>query len=154
MPDLERVGASVILCAASADALDRLIPPGHGARTLRTAPDEALFVTSADVGRDVLREVEDRIAALDPDTLTLDVSDGWAFWSLRGSDAHPAFLRVSLLELPPEGWAQGDVAHLPAKVLTRHDAGTDEVLLLVAASVGDHLRARLVHDARAVEVAS
>lgn len=139
MPELASVQVSVVLCAATPEALDRLVPPGHGARAIRTAPDELLFVGPPDVGRDVLREVEDRVVALDTDALALEVTDGWASWVLRGPDARDALRRVSLLEPPLEGWIQGDVAGLPTKVL----ADPEELLLLVPASTEEHLRARL-----------
>jgi hypothetical protein len=46
---------------------------------------------------------------------------------------------VSGLEVPDDGWVQGDVAGLAAKVV----GGSGGLLVLVPASVGEHLRARL-----------
>lgn len=139
MPELAPARVSVVLCAASEEALDRLVAPGFGARPIRTAPDESLFVAAQDVGGDVHREVADRVAALDADALTADVTDAWAAWELRGPDARAALLRVSRLEVPDDGWVQGDVAGLAAKVV----GGSGGLLVLVPASVGEHLRARL-----------
>ena len=150
MPELAPVRVSVVLCSASSEALDALVPPGHGARTCRTAPDEALFVSPPEVASDVAREVADRVAALDDDALVLDVSDGWAALGLRGSDARDALAYVSQLELPETGFTQGAVAHVAAKILVDDDA----LIVLVPAYWRDHVRERLVHDARAAEVAS
>ena len=149
MAELHARSLAVILCQTDAASLDSLVAPGHGARTMRTAPDEALFVGSPDVASDVAREVADRIAALDEDAVVLDVSDGWAAWSLTGDDVSHAFSNLSPLELPAaDGFVQGDVAHVAAKVLGEPDG----VTILVPAYWREHLRVRAVHDARAREV--
>jgi hypothetical protein len=140
---------AVVLCSADAKALDALVAPGHGARTLRTAPDEALFLCPTELAHDVAREVEDRIAALDGDALVLDVSDGWAAWSLRGDDAGHAFSYLSALDLPTgDGIVQGDVARVAAKVITEDE----RVTILVPAYWREHVRRRATEDARATEV--
>ena len=145
MAELRGAPLAVVLCSADAAALDRLVPPGHGARMLRTAPDEALFVAGPEVAADVTREVEDRIAALDGDALVLDVSDGWAAWSLAGDDAHRAFSFLSHLDPPAAGtFVQGDVARVAAKVLDEPDGLT----ILVPAYWREHLRERAIVDAR------
>ena len=149
MPELRATSVSVVLCAADAQTLDRLIPPGHSARVLRTAPDEALFVAPAAVAPDVLREVTDRVAALEPDALVLDVTDGWAAWSLLGPDARDAFAFLSALDLPSEdAFIQGDVARVAAKVLTEPSGG---LTILVPAYWGAHVRERALRDAHAWE---
>jgi hypothetical protein len=150
VPDLLARSVAVVLCSADAAALDALVAPGHGAMTLRAAPDEALFLCPPGLAHDVAREVEDRIAALDGDALVLDVSDGWAAWSLRGDDAGRAFSYLSALDLPTgHGFVQGDVARVGAKVYVE-DA---DVTILVPAYWGEHLRRRAIDDARATEVA-
>jgi len=136
---------AVVLCAADRAALDGLVAPGHGARTLRVAADETLFVAAPEVAADVAREVMDRIAALDGDALVLDVSDGWAAWSLIGEDAAHAFSSLSQLEAPADGaFVQGDVARVGAKVLGEPDGLT----ILVPAYWRDHMRERAIRDAR------
>ena len=136
---------AVVLCSADAAALDALVAPGHGARMLRTASDEALFVADPAVGADVAREVEDRIAALDDDALVLDVSDGWAAWSLAGDDARRAFSYLSNLDPPGNGeFVQGDVARVAAKVLDEPNGLT----ILLPAYWREHVRERAVVDAR------
>ena len=147
MAELRGVSLAVVLCSADAAALDALVAPGHGARMLRTAPDEALFVAGPEVAADVTREVEDRIAALDDDALVLDVSDGWAAWSLVGDDAHRAFSFLSHLDPPTDGaFVQGDVARVAAKVLDE----TNGLTILVPAYWREHLRERAIVDARVI----
>jgi sarcosine oxidase gamma subunit len=138
----------VIVCAADPAALDRLVPPGHGARTLRIAPDESLVIVEPDLGADVRRELEDRIAALDADAVVLDVSDGWASLALVGDDADHALSYLSGLEVPAaDGFVQGDVARVGAKILREPDG----LLLLVPAYWREHVRARAIEDAGATE---
>jgi acetylglutamate kinase len=139
----------VIVCAADPDALNRLVPPGHGARMLRVAPDESLVVVEPAVAADVRRELDDRIAAIDADALVLDVSDGWAALALVGDDADHAFSYLSGLEVPAaDGFAQGDVARVGARILREPDG----LLLLVPAYWREHIRTRAIEDAGAAEV--
>ncbi|HYJ61279.1 MAG TPA: hypothetical protein VE032_07445 [Actinomycetota bacterium] len=149
MPELRRTDLRVVTCLASADALDRLVAPGHGARALRLAPDESAFVTAPETAPEVRREVADRVAALEDDAVVRDVGDGWAAWRLTGADARDALAWVSALPPPPPGaWIQGDVARVGAKVLGEDDGLT----ILVPAYWDDHLRTRLIADAGAIEV--
>jgi hypothetical protein len=146
--ELVRPDVAVVLCAAGVDALDALVPPGRGARQLRTAPDESMFVCRPSDAADVLREVDDRVRALDADAVVLDVSDGWAATRLTGDDARTAFAYVSQLDPPSaEGFVQGDVARVAAKVL----ADADGLTILAPAYWEAHLLERLVDDAGATE---
>jgi sarcosine oxidase gamma subunit len=140
---------AVVVCQAEAAALDALVLPGHRSRGIRTAPDEYLFLCEPAVVAEVAREASDRIAALDDDAVVLEVSDGWAGMRLTGADTAHAFSYVSALDLPaPDGFVQGDIANVAAKVLV------DEVglTILVPAYWQDHLHARLLHDAGAEDV--
>ena len=149
MADLTHVDIAVVLCQADAESLDALVLPGHGARAVRTAPDEYLFVCEPAAAPEVVREAADRIAALDPDAVVLDVSDGWAAVRVAGDDTPRAFSYLSQLDPPPPGaFAQGDVAHVAAKVLGADDGLT----ILVPAYWRDHLRERIVRDGHATEV--
>jgi glycine cleavage system aminomethyltransferase T len=146
VPELRDRSVGVIVCAATADALDRLVAPGHGARLLRVAPDEAMAVVEAAYAEDVRRELEDRIAVLDDDALVMDVSDGWAAIGITGPDADRSFSYLSALEPPSDdGFVQGDVARVAAKVARE----TDGLLVLVPAYWAEHLRARAAEDAGA-----
>ena len=98
---------------------------------------------------DVRRELEDRIAAIDGDALVLDVSDGWASLALVGDDADDALSYLSGWRCrPTDGFVQGDVARVAAKVLGEPDG----LLLLVPAYWREHVRTRAIEDARATEV--
>ena len=148
MPEVHDRPLGVIVCAADPAALDRLVPPGHGARVLRVAPDEVLAVVAPDFADDVRRELADRVAALDHDALVLDVSDGWAAIALVGDDAERALSYLSALEAPAaDGFAQGDVARIAAKILREPDG----LVLLVPAYWRDHVRTRAIENAGAVE---
>lgn len=103
-----------------------------------------------EVTDDVAREVTDRVGALDDDAVVLDVSDGWTAWRVTGPDARRAFAYVSQLPLPEDGFVQGSVAHVAAKVVVEADALT----VLVPAYWRDHVRERLIHDARVTEAVS
>jgi hypothetical protein len=146
--DLRDRDLGVIVCSATASALDRLDPPGHGARMMRVASDETMAVVDVALAEDVRRALHDRATALDDDALVVDVSDGWAAVALTGDDADRAFSYLSGLDPPDaDGFTQGDVARVAAKVL-RDDAG---LVILVPAYWRDHVRARAVEDARATE---
>ena len=149
MPDLRARSLAVIVCCADAAALDALVPVGHASRSLRTCADETLVVATPEAADTVERELTDRIAALDPDALVLDVSDGWSGWSLHGADALRAFSYLSALEMPQPGdFVLGDVARIAAVVLGEDDG----VTILVPAYWSEHIRERVIHDARATEV--
>ncbi len=75
-----------------------------------------------------------------------DVSDAWVALVLEGVDAPAAFARLSELELPADGWIQGEVAKAPAKVLV---AG-DRVTILVPAMLATHVEDRIRTDAAEV----
>jgi hypothetical protein len=149
VPELRSTPAGVVVCAAAAAALDALVAPGHGSRPIRTAPDELLVLAPPDVVDGVTREVRDRIDALDPDALVLDVSDGWHGWSLVGEDASRALAFLSRLDPPEVGGAVlGDVARVGAIVLDEPDGFT----VLVPAFHGEHIRECAIRDAAATEV--
>ena len=147
MPDVRASSVGVIVCAADPAGLDRLIAPGHGARMLRVAPDETMVVVERERAEDVRRELHDRITALDDDALVLDVSDGWTAIALVGSGADRALSYLSALDPPADdGFVQGDVARVAAKILREPDG----FLLLVPAYWAAHVRTRAIEDGGAV----
>jgi hypothetical protein len=151
VPELRAERVGVILCSADAAALDALGAPPRASTKMRTAVDETIIAAAPDMVDDVVTELRVRISALDDDALVLDVSDGWAAWSITGEDAARAFSYLSALD-PPSGtdFVQGDVARVAAKVL----ASDDGLTILVPAYWSEHLRRRAVVDARATEVAT
>ena len=103
----------------------------------RVSPTEVMLVGDASV------EVLERAVCLDdPDAVVLDVSDGWALVPLEGPGALEAFARLSELELPAEGFVQGEVTRIGARVLIRQ-GGID---LLVPAMLQAHVRERVRAD--------
>ena len=139
----------VVHALASDDALGRLVVPGR-ARACRVAEDELLLLCARDDVGEIVREVRDRLGAGDADTLVLDVTDGWAAVTLSGRDPRGAFAFLSALELPVEGFVQGEVVRVPAKVVVEADRIHVLVPSMVEAHLHDRLRRRLAHlEARA-----
>ncbi|MGZ8614031.1 MAG: hypothetical protein ACXWX4_05045, partial [Actinomycetota bacterium] len=61
-------------------------------------------------------------------------------------DASEAFARLSELELPSEGWIQGEVARTAAKVLVERG----RITILVPAMLAAHVEERIRMDAAEV----
>jgi hypothetical protein len=135
--ELARALIGVVTASAEAGALDMLLVPGR-AFACRAADDELLLLCAPPVTDEVAREVATRLAALDPDALVIDTTDGWAAISVVGDDARASFGLLSPLELPDAGFLQGEVVHVPAKVV----AGDDRVLILVPSIWEAHLHDR------------
>ena len=111
-----------------------------GAYACRVAPDEVLLLAKAGTAAKVVEAATGKARSHDADAVVLDATDGWVIWTLVGPQAREAFARLSALELPDEGFTQGDVAHVPVKVV----ALPDRVHLLVPAMWGPYLRGRIV----------
>ncbi len=134
MLELRATAFDVVIVHAGAHACDAVAAIASG---LRVAPDEVMLIGQPGAAL----ELAARIAGVvDAHAVVLDETDGWATWSLRGEDARLAFSYLSPLELPEEGFVQGEVAHLPAKVLVRGDA----VHILVPSMLSHELRHRLL----------
>jgi hypothetical protein len=129
---------SVTAVLGTAEACDRM--DAAGATLLRIAPREALLVGDADLG-------SLRAAVAEPTALVEDVRGGWVAFVLTGDDAHDVLARLTELE-PPEagGWTQGEVAHVPAKVI----ASPDGLTILVPAHLAAHVDERIRTDAAEV----
>jgi len=112
---------------ASAEALDSMSAEG----TVRIAPDEALVLGPPPAG-----------GVADPHAVVLDVSDGWSVFRLSGDAPRESFAYLSPLRLPEEGFIQGDVAHVPVKVLVE----TNGIRFLVPSMWEAHLRERILAD--------
>lgn len=138
MLELARTEVAVVACLASPGALDALPIPA-GATALRTAPDELLVLAAPQRAATVREEAAGALAPLEEDTLVLEVTDGWSAWTLSGPQAREAFSRLSTLELPETGVAQGDVARVPAKVV----AERERLHLLTPSCWSEHLRERI-----------
>jgi hypothetical protein len=129
--ELRTVIPTVVAVLASTAALDGLSIP-EGATLCRVAPREALVIgggglTPAGVGMD------------GGAALIEDVTDGWAAFELTGDDAPEAFARLSELDLPREGFVQGDVVRIGSKVLS----APGRLTILVPASLGAFVEERI-----------
>jgi hypothetical protein len=134
---------------AEPSAIDAWEPRSTDGRRLRTAPDELLVIASPERRTAVRNEAERELVAIDPHAVVADVTDGWAAWQLADEDVRSAFARLSALELPDDGWVQGDVAHVAAKVIVEPPG----ILVVVPSFWSDHLRDRIL-DSGATEVSA
>ena len=135
MAEVRSYAPSVLAVLAAPEACDHVAGlPGAG----RVAPAETLIV--GEVSRTA---VERAVRLVDPDAVVADVSDGWAGIVLDGEGAREVFARLSELELPSEGFTQGEVARVGVRIFIEGD----RIDLLVPAMVADHVRARIETDA-------
>ncbi len=140
MLDLIATRISVITCVATPEAIEQVMSAADGALPCRVAPDEAMLVAAPDDGGSVARSVELASGAVDPDAVVVDATDGWTVWTLEGDPASAAFEHLSAVELPDEGFAQGDVARVPVRIV----AGPRRIHLFVPSMWGEYLRGRIV----------
>jgi len=129
--ELRRVPRSVVECHAEPADLDRL----SGA-TLRVAPDQVLLLGEPGRGDDVAAARR----ALGPGATVVDATDGWTAFALEGEGIELALSYLSRLEVPDEGFVQGDVANVPVKAI----ASPGRVELLVPSMWEAHLRDRIL----------
>jgi sarcosine oxidase gamma subunit len=85
------------------------------ASACRIAPDEVMLIGKPGTAKGTVGRVADVVGA---HAVVIDATDGWSAWTLEGDDARRAFSYLSHLDLPEEGFVQGEVALLPAKVVT------------------------------------
>ena len=142
MVELRALSPLVVVCLADPTAVDAVVSSSSGA-ALRIAPDEALVVSNDRIvgGNAIVADLRATAAAIDADAVVVDATDGWAAWRIEGEDAREAFARVSEVPLG-EGFAQGDVAHVRAKIIS----GDDGIVVLVPATWRDAVRERILAD--------
>jgi len=136
--ELRARAIGVVTCVADAAAIEALgaMP---GAFACRVAPDEAMLLTEAGGAPALAADAGEQAVAADPGAIVVDATDGWAAWTLQGDGVDTAFGRLSAVPLAP-GFSQGDVAHVPVKILS-----SDGMLdLLVPAMWGAYLRERIL----------
>jgi hypothetical protein len=129
-----RVG--IISCLASPEALAEIDPP-DGSYLCWVADDEVMLVGA--LKWIALQEAARAAQRHDDDAVVLDVSDGWSCWTLSGSGAHDVLRRLSELEHSGDGYLQGDVAHVPVRLI----AHGERLHLFVPAIWEEHLRSRI-----------
>ena len=134
MAELRTVSPTVIAVLASADAIDALSVPDD-ATMCRVAPREALVIGGSGLSAN-------DVVLGEQGAMVEDVTDGWAASELTGNDVHEVFSRLSELELPENGFVQGDVARIGAKILT----APDRITILVPAMLGAFIEERIRTD--------
>jgi hypothetical protein len=139
---------AVVTCVASPAACDSL-PSRPDARALRLAADEVMVLGSPGAVDAIVATVAGAVATIDPDAVVIDASDGWAAWTLGGDAIDPAFSRLSALELPREGFVQGDVARVPVKLM----AAPGRLDLLVPAMWREYLHDAILQRCRTLGIA-
>jgi hypothetical protein len=124
------VSPSVVAVLASEAACESVVAPA-GAILCRVAPREVLVIGTASAADVRLAE---------PGAIVEDVTDGWAAFELAGDDVADAFARLSELELPDQGFAQGEVARIGAKLLVEPGRVTIVVPAMLGAFIEERIR--------------
>ena len=127
----------VISCLASHEALTELSPP-DGAYLCWIADDEVMLIGKPDASEGLQHSAREALTH-DGDAVLLDVSDGWSAWTLAGDGTDDVLARLSELEHSGDGYLQGDVAHVPVRLI----AHAERLHLLVSAMWEEHLRSRI-----------
>jgi hypothetical protein len=140
VPELLHTRASVVSCFAAPEALDAIVAPSEGVVCCRVAPDEVMLIGEPGAAEDIVRAAGEGIVDADPDAVVLDATDGWAIWTLVGSDALEALRRVSAVDPAGGAYTAGDVAHVPVRIVS----APSRLHLLVGAMWQDYLGGRLL----------
>ena len=136
MLELVPTRAAVITCVGTPSAVDAAATVEGDA--CRVAPYELMLIVEAG---DAARACAAVLAAVGTaDALVVDATDGWGVWTLEGEEAARAMARLTPLELPEAGFAQGDVARVPTKIV----CAPGRVHLLVPAMWRAYLRERIL----------
>jgi hypothetical protein len=128
---------SVISCLASHEALTELSPPDEA--YLCWVADDELMVVGKPEATDELQHSAREALTVDDDAVVLDVSDGWSAWTLSGPGTDDVLERLSELQHSGDGYLQGDVAHVPVRLI----AHAERLHLLVPVMWEEHLRSRI-----------
>ncbi len=137
MLELIPTRVSVISCLASHEALAELDAP-EAAYLCWVADDEVMLVGKPEASQELQRSASEAMTD-DDDAVVLDVSDGWSAWTLSGAGTDDVLERLSELKHSGDGYLQGDVAHVPARLITH----AQRLHLLVPAIWEEHLRSRI-----------
>ena len=149
MLELTPTEATVITCLGSGDAVDAAVAAG-GVESGRVAPDEAILIVPPGRDAELLGAVTDAASAEDPGAIVVDTTDGWGIWSIRGNaqELDRAMARLTALELPGDGFCQGDLARVPVKLFVAPGC----VRILVPAMWRAYLRGRILARCTTLEI--
>jgi sarcosine oxidase gamma subunit len=146
---LELVATEAALVAVVGDArAAAAVGSLDGAVTCPVAPDEALLIGPPDARERLAKTATERATSADPDALVVDVTDGWAVWTLEGEGLRAAFSRLSPLTLPDRGFTQGDVARVAVKIVV----DGPRLHMVVPVMWGDYLHDRIIERCRSLGV--
>ena len=136
MLELRESLASVVACHAAADVLDGFTIEATVA--VRVAQDEVLLISEPSRCDQVLVRAEEALAPVDG--LVVDVSDGYAVWTLHG-DWREAWARLCAVPSPPaSACVQGLFAGVPAKLVSAEE----ELLVMASSALSEHVRERVL----------
>jgi len=135
--ELTPTRVSTISCLASPEALAELDAP-DGSYPCWVADDEVVLVGTPDATEELQHWAREALTE-DDDAVVLDVSDGWSAWTLAGDGVDDVLARLSELEHSGDGYLQGDVAHVPVRLI----AHAERLHLFVPAMWEEHLRSRI-----------
>ena len=137
MLELTPTRVSVISCLASDEALTEIDAP-EDAYLCWVADDEVMLVGTPGATDELQRSAREALTE-DDDAVVVDVSDGWSAWTLAGDGVGDVLSRLSELDQSGDGYLQGDVAHVPVRLI----AHAERLHLLVPAMWEEHLRWRI-----------
>jgi hypothetical protein len=144
--ELLATDASIVSCFAAPEALDPFAAPSEGVVCCRVAPDEVMLIGQSGGAGDLVEAARGRIVGGDAHAVVLDASDGWAVWTLAGSEATEAFRRLSAVDPTDRTYTAGDVARVPVRIVSF----PGRLHLLVGAMWRDYLHDRLLEACRAL----
>jgi hypothetical protein len=141
---LEITPARVIIlsCLDESAVLDGM-PDFAGAFMARVAPDELWLIGAASVATALTTHATDHLSRAGSFGLVVDVTDGWAVWSVRGDGAALVWQRFSENPVPAArpSFVQGAVAAVASKAIVFDSA----IHFMMPAPLGHHLPHRILH---------
>jgi hypothetical protein len=133
--------AAVIVCIGKAGVLDA-IAPGSGAASFRVAADERWLVGPATIAVELLARTRTQFTTVGLSALAVDMTDGWAVWTISGPGTDEVWARLSENRVPTTrpAFVQGAVAGVPCKAIVLDG----RIHFFIPAPVGHHLPHRIL----------
>jgi hypothetical protein len=133
--------AAIILCMGDAGVWAARTPRSMAA-VFRVAPDERWVVGPARSGADLAAWAREQTEAIGPSAYAVDVTDGWAVWTVAGDRVSEVWARLSENPVPPgrPAFVQGAVAMIPAKAIVQDGC----IHFFVPSPLGHHLPQRVL----------
>jgi|SRR5579862_3540742 len=132
--------AAIILCMGDAKLWDT-VSPAPNATVCRIARDERWLIGPARSAGELLAWAVAQTATMGPAACAVDVTDGWAVWTITGSGIEEVWVRLSENQVPPgrPAFVQGAVATIPAKALVQDGC----IHFFTPSPLGHHLPLRI-----------